>query len=62
MDPALRGHREVEHKDGRDEGEDDGGLVAADVGELVDRAAGQDLDAANHRGRQRQDDQDEQES
>ena len=60
VDAALGGHREVQHEDGRDEGEDDGRLVAPDVGELVDGGAGQNLDAPDHGWSQGQDDQDEQ--
>ena len=59
MYSTFGGHGEVEHEDAGDEGEDDGRLVGADVGELVDGARGQDLDAAHHRGRTRQDDEHE---
>ena len=56
MYSTFGGHGEVEHEDAGDEGEDDGRLVGADVGELIDGARGQDLDAAHHRGRTSQDD------
>ncbi len=48
MNSTFGCHREVEHEDAGDEGEDDGRLIGPDVGELVDGAGGQDLNAAHH--------------
>ena len=62
VNSTLGGHGEVQHEDARDEGEDDCRLVGTDVGELVHGAGGQDLDAADDGGGQRQDDQHEEKS